>query len=90
MKDTAGIEFLDAANASWLDRNWMWISAALGVVTCLLLFTYNKRSFPNFTKQHWYGLLLSAVYAAHQLEEHGCDIFGRYYMFVPIFNKSVA
>ena len=68
----------------------MWISAALGVITTLFLFTYNLRSFLNFTKQHWYGLLLSAVYSAHQLEEHGCDIFGRYYMFVPIFNKSVA
>ena len=90
MKDTAGMEFLDAADASWLDRNWMWISAALGVITCLFLFTYNQRSFPNFKKQHWYGILLSCVYAAHQLEEHGCDIFGRYYMFVPIFNKSVA
>merc|ERR1712156_1177602 len=90
MKATAGIEFLDAADASWMDRNWMWISATLGAVLTLFLFTYNQRSFPNLTKYHWYGLLISAVYSVHQLEEHGCDVFGRYYMFVPIFNKSVA
>jgi len=90
MEDTAGVELLDAADASWLDRNWMWISAALGVVTTLFLFTFNQRSFPNLTKRRWYGILLSCVYAVHQVEEHGCDIFGRYYMFVPIFNKSVA
>jgi len=90
MKDTAGIEFLDSCDASWLDRNWMWISAALGVVTTFFLFTYDQHSRPNFSKQHWYGLLLSCVYAVHQVEEHGCDIFGRYYTFVPVFNKTVA
>jgi len=86
MKDTAGIEFLDAADASWLDRNWMWISAAIGAVTAFFLFAHDR----TLSRQHWYGLLLSCVYAVHQVEEHGCDIFGRYYMFVPIFNKSVA
>jgi len=90
MKDTAGLEFLDASDASWMDRNWMWLSAILGILTAFFLFMCNMRSFPNFTKYHWYGLLLSAVYSFHQLEEHGCDIYGRYYMFVPIFNKSIA
>ena len=33
--------------------------------------------------------LLSSVYSLHQLEEHGYDIYGRRYMFVPIFNKSI-
>ena len=91
MNDTAGIQLLE--NASWLDANWMWISGALGLINALFLFTYiyQTRYFERkwcvaLNQQHWYGFLLCTVYSLHQLEEHGYDIYGRRYMFVPIFN----
>ena len=40
--------------------------------------------------QFWYGMLLCAVYSVHQLEEHGYDIYGRRYMFVPLFNEHTG
>ena len=95
MNDTAGIQLLEGA--AWLDINWVWVSGVLGLIDGLFLLTYllQSRCFDrkflcqNFSKQHWYGLLLSTIYSLHQLEEHGYDIYGRRYMFVPIFNKSI-
>jgi len=95
--NTAGAQLLE--DAAWLDANWMWVSAVLGAINLIFLFIYLQQTkcfkhkgtklFTNFTKQHWYGLLLSSVYALHQFEEHGYDIYGRRYMFVPIFNEQI-
>ena len=79
-------------NAPWLDANWMFLSLFFGVVLLLWLLLSPSWSGTLKEKLHdpkWLGYLLIFVYAIHQFEEHGYDIFGRRYMFVPVFNASI-
>ena len=83
--DSAGEELL--ADASWMERNWVWLSLAAGVANIIFWFTQHSKpsDYPIVL-----GFLLSSVYALHQLEEHGYDIYGRRYMFVPTFNAIMS
>ena len=88
MDDSAGAKLL--ANVSWFDANWMWVGLVLAVVNSIYLLK-NKQSICHKNgSQVWYGLIASSVYAIHQVEEHGYDIFGRRYMFVPAFNADLG
>ena len=88
MDDSAGIKLL--ANASWIDANWMWIGLLLGAINFVCLLKYKQLICNKFGSQCWYGLIASSVYAIHQVEEHGYDIYGRRYMFVPTFNADLG
>jgi hypothetical protein len=79
-------------NAPWLDANWMFLSLFFGVILFLWLLFSSKWSGTIKEKLHnpkWIGYLVIFVYSLHQFEEHGFDIFGRRYMFVPVFNASL-
>jgi hypothetical protein len=79
-------------NVSWLDANWMFLSLFFGVLLFLWLLFSSKWSGTIKEKLHdpkWLGYLVVFVYAIHQFEEHGFDIFGRRYMFASVFNASI-
>jgi hypothetical protein len=79
-------------NVSWLDANWMFLSIGGGVILFLWLLFAPRWSGSLGEKLHdpkWLGFLAIFVYAVHQFEEHAFDIFGRRYMFVPVFNASL-
>lgn len=79
-------------NVTWLDANWMFLSIGFGVILFLWLLFSSRWSGSIKEKLHnpkWLGYLIVFVYSIHQFEEHGFDIFGRRYMFVPIFNASI-
>jgi len=76
-------------NAAWLDANWMYLSLVLGVITFLYLLKNQEVMIHKRGAQYWYGLLICAIYSTHQFEEHGYDIYGRHYMFVPTFNANL-
>lgn len=79
-------------NVSWLDANWMFLSIGFGVLLFLWLLFSSSWSGSIKEKLHdpkWLGYFIIFVYALHQFEEHGFDIFGRRYMFVPVFNASI-
>ncbi|MDB9944429.1 HXXEE domain-containing protein [bacterium] len=79
-------------NASWLDANWMFLSLFFGVLLFLWLLLSPKWSGTFKEKLHnpkWLGYLVVVFYSVHQFEEHGFDIFGRRYMFTPVFNESI-
>ena len=88
MDDSAGIKLL--ANAAWIDANWMWVGLLLGAINFVCLMKYKQSICNKFGPQVWYGLIASSVYAIHQVEEHGYDIYGRRYMFVPTLNEKMA
>ena len=88
MENSQGEKIL--ANAPWIDANWMWISLVLGGATLLHLMKNREAILHKRGPQIWYGLLLCAIYSVHQLEEHGYDVFGRRYMFVPLFNANLG
>lgn len=80
-------------NVSWIDANWMFLSIGFGVALFLwLLFSPKWKGTlkEKFYNPKWLGFLLVFVYSVHQFEEHGFDIFGRRYMFVPVFNASIV
>lgn len=79
-------------NATWLDANWMFLSFGFGVILFLwLLFSprWSGSIKEKLQDPKWLGYLIVFVYSIHQFEEHAFDIFGRRYMFVPVFNASV-
>jgi hypothetical protein len=79
-------------NVSWLDANWMFLSIGGGIILFLWLLFSSKWSGSIKEKLHdpkWLAYLIIFVYSVHQFEEHGFDILGRRYMFVPIFNASL-
>jgi hypothetical protein len=82
ISDTAGEEFLE--NAAFIDKYWMYLSLFLGVLTVYCL--NDPKFLKNSSPIAKYGYFLSALYSLHQFEEHGYDILGRRYMFVPTFN----
>lgn len=88
MDPQEGLRMLE--NAPWLDANWMWVSLVLGAVTLIFLLMRRKDIIQSRGGQFWYGLLLCAIYSVHQLEEHGYDIYGRQYMFVPMMNANIG
>jgi len=77
-------------NVTWLDANWMFLSLFCGILTsCWLLSSHWPGTLSE--KLHspvWCAYLSAAVYSLHQFEEHGYDIFGRRYMFGPVFNAG--
>lgn len=79
-------------NVTWLDANWMFLSIGFGILLFLWLLFSSRWSGSIKEKLHdpkWLGFLIVFVYCVHQFEEHGFDIFGRRYMFVPVFNASL-
>lgn len=79
-------------NVPWLDANWMFLSLFFGVI--LFLWLLFSAKWPGTIKEKihnpkWLGYLAIFAYSLHQFEEHGFDIFGRRYMFVPVFNASL-
>ena len=87
MDNSAGTKLLE--NVSWIDANWMWIGLLLGVINFVYLLRNKQLICTKYGPQCWYGFIASSVYAIHQVEEHGYDIFGRRYMFVPSFNADL-
>ena len=78
-------------NVSLFDANWMFLSLGFGVLLFLWLLFSPRWSGSIKEKLHdpkWLGYLVIFLYSIHQFEEHGFDIFGRRYMFVPVFNAS--
>ena len=79
-------------NVPWFDANWMFLSLGFGIILFLWLLFSSRWSGSIKEKLHdpkWLGFLIIFVYSVHQFEEHGFDIFGRRYMFVPVFNASI-
>jgi len=80
-------------NVSWLDANWMFLSLGLGIVVALWLVL--SPTWPGSLKQRlrdprWWAFMAAPVYAVQQFEEHGFDIFGRRFMFVPVYNAGTG
>ena len=79
-------------NVSLFDANWMFLSLGFGVLLFLWLLFSPRWSGSIKEKLHdpkWLGYLVIFLYSIHQFEEHGFDIFGRRYMFVPVFDASI-
>lgn len=79
-------------DVSWLDANWVFLSLGFGIVLFLwLLFSprWSGSIKEKLYNPKWLGFFIIFVYSVHQFEEHGYDIFGRRYMFVPVFNASL-
>jgi hypothetical protein len=79
-------------NVPWFDANWMFLSLGFGIILFLWLLFSPRWSGSLKEKLHdpkWLGFFLVFLYSVHQFEEHGFDIFGRRYMFVAVFNKSI-
>jgi len=79
-------------NVTWLDANWMFLSLFCGILFFCWLFSSH---WPGTLREKlhdpvWCAYLSAAVYSIHQFEEHGYDIFGRRYMFGPIFNAGTG
>merc|ERR1712013_284597 len=86
----AGYAMLE--DASWLDTNWMFLSLFCGVLGFIYLFS---RAWPGSLQEKvrnplWLAYLAAPVYSVHQFEEHGFDIYGRRYMFGPVFNAGTG
>jgi len=80
-------------NASWLDANWMFLSLGFGIALALWLI-FSPR-WPGTLRQRlydprWWAFMATPVYAVQQFEEHGFDIFGRRFMFVPVYNAGTG
>lgn len=79
-------------HVTWLDANWMFLSIAGGAILFFWLLFSSRWPGSIKEKLHdpkWLGFLIVSVYSVHQFEEHAFDIFGRRYMFVPVFNASL-
>ena len=79
-------------NVTWLDANWMYLSFGFGLLLLVFLLSskYSGTLKEKFHNPVWLAYFAIFVYTVHQFEEHGFDIFGRHYMFVPVFNASTA
>ena len=79
-------------DVTWLDANWMFLSLFGGILVFIWLFSSH---WPGSLRDKlfnpvWLAYFSASVYSIHQFEEHGYDIFGRRYMFVPVFNASLG
>lgn len=94
----SGPYILKIMDASWLDANWMFISAALCpivLIVVLIAFMLRMRKlrqpFSDCVKNPYFsGWLCCAFYLAHQVEEHAYDLRGWRYAFVPDFNHGLG
>jgi len=77
-------------NASWLDTNWMFCGLFCGVIAFFWLMSWPGSLKEKLHNPLWLAYLALPVYSVHQFEEHGYDIFGRRYMFGPIFNAGTG
>jgi len=79
-------------NVSWLDANWMFLGLFCGVLVFSWLLSSNWPGslHDKLFNPVWCAYLAVPVYTLHQFEEHGYDIFGRRYMFGPVFNAGTG
>lgn len=82
---------------SWLDANWMFVSFAGGVLLALWLVFAPRLpgELPDRLRDRlrhplWWAFMAISLYTLQQFEEHGFDIFGRRYMFVPTYNAGLG
>jgi len=89
----AGQALLDQEGVTWFDANWMFISLACALLAFgwLLLSSHWPGSLGDkLLNPLWWAYLAVPTYSIHQFEEHGYDIYGRRFMFSPVFNAGTG
>jgi len=81
---------LGGPNVSWIDAHWMFISgaAAFAIVVCLVIAQKPWRE-----KVHdplWLAWLCVGLSCWRQFEEHGYDLRGWHYAFLPCMNADLG
>jgi len=78
-------------DASWFDANWMWFSTGFFVVSLFLIcFRFSGSIRQKLDNPYVIGWLGATFYFIHQTEEHGYDLRGWRYAFVPSFNHVLG
>ena len=75
---------------NWLDHHWMFVAPPVTLVFIVYKFIINKpKKFDDKRIQDFvlWGYLALPLYAFHQFEEHGYDLYGRRYHFIEYFNS---
>jgi len=78
-------------DASWVDANWMFVGTALlPIVLIVLIVVFPGPCMARLKNPYFVGWLTVVFYLCHQFEEHGYDLRGWHYAFVPDFNHVLG
>jgi len=77
----------------WFDYHWMFLGPPLCIMVAIwklgLLKSAKQATVDSKDQElHMYSWLALMVYASHQFEEHGYDLYGRRYHFIEFYNDT--
>lgn len=78
----------------WLDEHWMFLAPPVTLCLVIYRFVLAKKDDsqqvmnPKLEELLLWGWLAMPLYAFHQFEEHGYDVYGRRYHFIEYFNST--